>query len=283
MEEKKLNISENINKESEITKNQIIITIILGILIGYAGLYILYYIFIEEPFVIEAKDVLEEKKAGPTLYAEAEELVSHIPYLLNDNTVYNETEKSSVDKLNNDFVVNFMINNIPEEDKEINADCKGNKTCYTISLEKLNELSKEYYNKKFEYTNEVPLLNGTCILENNIYNCEEQIDTSQSGKLSGIEFVKENEEELIVYEKVLFVDSLKFSSDNLVAEFKTISILPDLKNSLTPLGQLNVINGKKEEVLSYFSKSALIYKHTFKKVDGRYIWSNTENVDSVEQ
>lgn len=261
---------------------QLIVTIGLSLIVGYAFIYTVYWIFIYPPVVIEAKILLEEQEENmPSLYDDALELVLKVPYVLGTDIVYNEKDISSFSLLNNEEILIFLLNNIDESFKEYNSECEEGYLCFNVSTEDVDSMSNDYFANSLTFEQSLDIQNGTCTLDTVSYSCIVEDNNTYYGKISLIELVTETEENLVIYESVLFVSSLDFDETGTTSTFDIVSTSPLLEDNISALGTLNILNGLASEILNYYYGISTMYKHTFIEVDGTYVWSETEFVTGL--
>lgn len=275
-------VNDSVKKEqTEIPyKIRLIITIVLGCLIMYAGIYTLYYVYFAPGEENEIGDVVD----ADDLVDLANEKIYKVPYYMGENVVYNDYGATYFSDVDTDVLVTHIIDNLDDEDYVDVYSCNEESVCVDIYKEKIVDKFYEYYGEVIDtFADELTLSNGgVCILSEEGYACDYIVANSYTGKVSVIEAAKETEEYFYIYETALFVSNLVLEDYNMTFDYiaKKPSIATAIaQDSVFTVDTLDYVT----ELYNLYEVDSFLYKHTFKIVDGDYYWEATQIVNSITE
>lgn len=176
-------------------ETQLIITIIMGILIVYAGYRTAYYVYIV-PNDTNIGEVLEKETAIDV----AEELLLQVPYNMEEVIVYNDYGTTNFSELDTEFIVSFIIANLDSSEYMNITSCSAGETCIEVTTQIITNKYLSYYGDSINYfPEEISISNGlTCVLNDVMYDCSGEVLDSFSGKISEVESVRTEEEYIYI-------------------------------------------------------------------------------------
>ncbi len=289
-------ISSAIKTKKENKMLNIIVTIIMGILIIYAGGYTLYYVFLV-PYEQAEEEINDETI---NLINIANENLNKIPYIFNVNSAYS-SNKMTYGLLSKDLINSYMVNEITNTDgynklttpdfiefSELNCSDVNTTHCFAILVNDMELLAKSYYGSSVMIDKSNFTFNGNqsnrCDIYNEYYFCTENINNLENyQKLSKIETVKLNEEYIYIYETAAFINN--FSDENNILEIENVSNTPDMVQYVINNVKINYEGTNYNDAfINMYSSKLKLYKHTFLiQSEENYTWLSTEIVKSIEE
>ncbi len=283
-------------------KVKLVITIILGVFIIYASIYILLF-----NFLIPKTD--KEGNENVTLTVEEQKMLSDlVPYI--KNTISDGTtgayDVSKVDGSNINSIVLFNMaydelekdkDNFVDSDSEAFANFKSQycKTdsdkCFMIYRAALNSvISRSYQDITFEWT-DFQIKNNSndfCKYINGEYFCHTSVseEAETVKKVSQIVLSKVDEENYYIYEKALFLtgysevqttDGYTVHAQNIYKYYRN-----DNYSFNEHLDITSSDGNYTSELIKKYDNVVQIFKSTFKKNrNGNYYWVSTEPVSVI--
>ncbi len=258
-------------------KTRVVVTIITGVIVVYAGFYTLYNVYI-----IPNNNKVGEIKNPKTEFEKGYEHLEKVPYNLNEDIVYNDYGETIYNDLDKEFILSYLIENL-ETDEYMNlSNCPKDNKCIEILSQTLSSKHLKYYGSSLGSLPEsLNLKNGgSCTFANDIYSCTFPKNKLYSGKISEIELIKEDEKKYYVYEKALFVKNAEIKEK--ILSFDYISKKPSISTAIKQNFNADVESDNlNNEVLNLFVKDSFIYLHTFEKSGDKMNWIKSEVVKQL--
>lgn len=272
----KINASMDSVESNELSyKTKLYITIVVGVIISFCGIYTLYFVFLAPDIVTDEETTVLDS----SIFSEAVELVKYVPYSLGEDLVYENYDVTELDSLSDDFILAFLINNLPSSSYMNILDCEDGKVCLEVTTSTLNTLANTYYGLTFSLPDEINYdENGVCTLSSGIYSCSSDLTSSFSGKISEVEQVSVDEDYLIIYETVLFVNNGFITEDNgsYTLTFDSVSVSPIDGGIIEENGDYLVTSDSLDtEFINIFYSRLNTYVHTYSVTDDGYIYEST--------
>lgn len=262
-------------------ETQLIITIIMGILIVYAGYRTAYYVYIV-PNDTNIGEVLEKETAIDV----AEELLLQVPYNMEEVIVYNDYGTTNFSELDTEFIVSFIIANLDSSEYMNITSCSAGETCIEVTTQIITNKYLSYYGDSINYfPEEISISNGlTCVLNDVMYDCSGEVLDSFSGKISEVESVRTEEEYIYIYETALFVSNLdtEIIEDVSYTTFNYVSLKPSIASAVEQDGIYEVSSlSLEEQIYNLYFDKAYLYMHTFVQDGDDYYWVSTQVVTEL--
>ncbi len=285
-------------------KKKMIITVILGILIIYAALYILLF-----NYLVPNQKKNDQDQNDILSATDQEVLVSMIPYIHNvmddagstgvyDVELRNTNNLSDIVLFNMAYNVlakdegNFLVGNDERFVQFQNKYCKDeNSKCFILYRSSLESVLKRNYNKEsYEWqTFQIGAnANNECLYENGEFYCHvlttPEEDTIK--KAGVVALAKKDENNVYIYEKVLFLDGYsETKNDNgyLIHANNIFKYYRSDNYAFNEAIDIESPDGKYEsELIKKYDNQVQIFKSTFKKEsNGSYTWVSTEPASAI--
>lgn len=276
-------------------KTQLIITIIVGLLVLYAGGYTAYYVLI-----VKNTNPASTFKEKTTLTNEEKlALLEIVPYQLGYAGAYQDIYAASnniVEDVLASTTIKYMkaheittIQSGTDWDQFVSEHCDDKTNCYAMTranfISTLQQLYGTERNAKFK--DYIISSTGRCVSSNNYFYCYEPIATTYTGRISEIIETKEGKDIITIYEQVLFVDTALVTKSETGYKV-TINKLYSGTIETTLIGENVSLDSPEENyaksLFEKYKSNVKIYKHTFTNVQkAQYVWSSTEPVKSTEE
>ena len=283
-------------------KIQVIITIIVGILVLYAGIRTLVLVFL----IPNQKDLTANGRFTPLTSEQQLALAEKVPYITNTMTYHGAYSSELVNKDNIEKVVlyNMALTSVKQQSNSAELDtpeykafeeqyCKeGMARCYSFLSPVLKLMLTNLYGEG-EYQIESFQIganpkNKCTLTGNNFFCAESSIENPLViEKVSETILAKEVGDNIYVYERAIFLNGLSATLNDGVYNFNSGIIYKNNSSSSPTLGSNEELTASSLEeiysnLLTKYESTAQIYKSTFKRADnGTYYWVSTEPVEST--